>query len=283
MKKNYKRTKARGFTFAEIMIVLLILGIITVATITTGKKRITLNLNKYMYYSSFNSLTQAAATLLAEGCTTTPITGDVAMGYCTDGTGYLPKVAYEATTKSRGLCNRLADLFNTVGTVECDPTKSAATDATNFKTATPNFIASNGMRFFNFGTAPAGVSPNDFYTVYVDIDGASARNSVLGEDVMKFRICTGGTVVPFSDDGAVNTDYLSASVRYLDDVNNKYVYVKSGVNYLNAYCIAHGSYPTGTACPTTPINTVGTYTTNCAPATNHNCSVIMDKPKFSVF
>lgn len=281
MKKNYKRKKAKGFTYIEIMLVLLIVGIILVATINTGKIRINSNLNKYMYYSAFNSLMQSTSALLAEGCIQT----DVDNHYCTALSGYLPKIANDTANSTRGLCNRLAELFNTVGPVDCTQT---ATDSTNFKTATPNFIASNGMRFFNFGTAPTGTDPNYNYTVYVDIDGASARNSVLNEDVMKYRIyTTGGIVVPDADPtddkGATSTDYLSASVRYLDDVTSKYKYVESGINYISAYCVANGSYPTGTACPITPIATVATYNANCAPATNHICTVIVDKPKFSIF
>lgn len=247
-KNNLSSLIRKAFTLAEIALVFLVISIVVTVSIKLTKIKTTYYLNKYMYYSAFNGLTQAVATIKAAGT--------------------FPTVGNNASPP--GLCQATSDIMNTVGTVDCTQT---ANDSTTFKTATPNFITTNGMRFFNFGTASSGTPA--YFTVYVDIDG-STRNAALDTDVMKFRIYTSGDLLPEpSLKGATNTGYMTASVRYLDASSN-YVYISSlaGVNYITATCKA------GIA-QTIDSGYCGAITQD-ATCTTNTCEVVPDKPRYSI-
>lgn len=274
--------KISAFTLVETLLVLVITGIIVFATINAGRDRYTFYLNKFMYYSAFTNLINASNKLLADGCTSTDVTNSV----CSLGSGVLPKLT---GTTARGLCDRLVDTFNitpisTATTFDCS--QKITNETGQFDIDHVNFITSNGMRFFNFGTAPTQTpSPNGpepyTYTIYVDIDGSN-RNAKLNEDVMKFTIATDGTVLPWAgtgaDNGATNPDYLTASARYVENSTYTYVPGAIGVNYFNAYCAARGSYPNAN-CGAIVLSP------NCdmSRPTGHNCEVVPDKPKYSLF
>jgi hypothetical protein len=108
---------------------------------------------------------------------------------------------------NNGLCDRLVNSINTIGDVDCSLT---ADSSTNFKTATPNFVTSNGQRFFNFGS---NADANGMYTFYIDIDGKKSRG-VLNIDVLAFNVYKDGMVYPVKDSiGANDIEYLSVNVK----------------------------------------------------------------------
>lgn len=276
--KNFCK-KLRAFTLAEMAVVFMILGLIATATFKITKSNSTYYLNKFMYYAAFNNLQKGVEELVAVGCSTADLNATPSP-YCT--TPYsLPVIGHNGT--SRGLCDRLAEEeFNTIGSVACNQAASLD-DNTDFKTTTPNFTTTNGMRFFNFGSTPAGTSDPlvKLFTVYIDIDGPK-RNSVLNEDVMKFNVYTNGVVLPDYDSiGANDPNYLSASVKYWETATNKYEELLTSVSYREAYCkaklvpsisttycTAPSSYPTYTADPKCPNN-------------NYECKVTINQPGFA--
>lgn len=182
------------------------------------------------------------------------------------------------------LCNELSNLLNTVGTVDCSKTITGAPGT--FTSANANFTTTNGMRFFNFGSTPAGTSDPlvKLFTVYIDIDGPK-RNSVLNEDVMKFNLYTNGVVLPDYDSiGANDPNYLSASVKYWETATNKYEELLTSVSYREAYCKAK-LVPsiTTTYCNVSPPSyPTKTYAADPkCPNNNYECKVTINQPGFA--
>lgn len=247
MKMHYKKILA--FSLAEIMIAMLILSIITAATIGVVKMQNT-TISKFMTYAAFTNLKQGVGQLIAEGCSAT----DISSAYCTIAK-QLP-VKGHSTAGARSLCDRLLDAFNTVGTATngCN----AATTSANFSNTYLNFTTTNGQRFFNLGPDPTAGQ----YTVYIDIDG-TRRSGVLDTDVVSFAVYSDGTVYPLGI-AATSTDYLSASVKTGTTI------VDFGVSYKEALCEATGAYlPLG----------CGAYS-QAAACTGGICEVILNKPKY---
>lgn len=267
----FKNRNKKAFTLAEVMVALVVMSIVLAVTIKINKSR-TDYFNKFMTYAALSDLKSGAGVLLSDGCTSSDTTA------CpTKGNKTLPLKGQ--ASDSLGLCYRLVDAFNTIGTTDCTQT---ASDGTNFSTAVPNFKLSNGIAFYNFGSnATSGL-----YTVYVDLDGQrTGSKNTLGQDVLKFTIRTtdagttpnnfAGEVLPYYNSGsatgsvaATQTSYLSASVRYRSGGN--YVMVDNGVSYYTATCDATGAY-NGTACATQ------THTDNCV---SNVCEVVINKPGY---
>lgn len=255
---NKQKQRQKGFTLAEMMIVITIIAIVSVVTIRIQKSR-TYYETRFMTYSAYMNLKRAAGELLADGYTLNPSTGIIKS---------LPTVANKAAADASnpmGLCQRITDVMNTNGAISCSQT---ATDGTNFNAATANFVTTNGQRFYNFGTNPT----SNVYTVYVDINGSKSGGGVLNKDVLKFTINTDGTVLPVhtavvaDQNAADNTNYMSASVKYRDSSGNVNV-VSNGVTFYKATCDATGTY-NGTAC---------TQAGSCA---SNPCEVSINKPGY---
>lgn len=275
MKVKYK--KKRAFTLAEVMITFSVMAIVILASSKIIKSQNNYDL-KLMTYAAFTDLQQAIGDLMADGCTTTAVTGDVAKGYCSAQKA-IPLIGTNAD--SRGLCDRLLTEVNTAGTNNCSATAVTNT-ATSFTAANYatflNFKLTNGLKIFNLNNTVTSTTP---YTIYVDVNGEKGKG-VLGTDVVAFYIATDGSVFPYylasnasASIAATSTDYLSASVRYVD-ATGKENWLYRGVTYYYAQCYAKGTYPSttsssGIAC-TTPTKAV-----TCNTST---CEVILDKPGF---
>lgn len=144
--------KKYAFTLAELGIVFLIISIVVIATIKiSGSKK---DYEKEaMYYSTYTNLKAAVAEMLSQGCNSSNTTT------CPTQKA-LPNVAHTATNANGtnsdgsvgdGFCDRLANNFNTIGTVDCTiKTLNGGT----FNKAAANFITTNSLRFFNFGSDP---------------------------------------------------------------------------------------------------------------------------------
>lgn len=166
---------------------------------------------------------------------------------------------------NNGVCDRLVDIINTVGTVDCSLTATSG-----FKTATPNFVTANGIRYFNFGS---NADADGVYTIYADIDG-NKRNGVLNEDVLAFNIYLDGSIFPTSDSIAANNrTYLSASVIY-ENTDGTLEYPLNGVSYREALCKA-GLGPSTAYC-------TGYSTITACSAGNHECSLVINKPQLTL-
>lgn len=263
MKKSLRKLKA--LTLAEIMVTFAVMAIIITASTKILQSRSDYE-TRFMTYSALTTLRQAVGNLIADGCTAADITD----GYCTV-SKEIPLQKHNAD--SRGFCDRLVLLLNTVGAVDCD--LSAATAATDFSTETPAFVLSNGLRFF-FGETL--FSP-PYYIIYVDINGTKG-NGELGQDVVEFMVqgpfTPAGNIVEPNNLVSQSTDHISANVR-MTNSSGQEVTVYSNVTYYNASCLS-GKW-SGMACfwPT-----IVRDTTNC-PVANNTCEVIINKPSSMFF
>jgi prepilin-type N-terminal cleavage/methylation domain-containing protein len=267
LKKFFSKNNA--FTMAEIMVVMTILSVVAIFAMRIAIFKKAKYENKYMCYSAYTNLKEGAAHLKAEGCTST----DVTNADC-DNILYLPKKGFNTTTK-RGLCDRLSDLYNTIGTVYCSTAATSITTQTSFSTLTPNFTTSNGMIFYNLGS-DANTTTN-LFDVYVDIDG-KRRDGVLNVDVVRFTVnAQTGNVYPYYSlisKSATSTDYLSTSVGYRDNTTGVYKWLSSNVSFDKAFCAINGVHP-GT-----------TDTTSCtkdATCTTNACDINVNEPGFLFF
>lgn len=266
MNNNYKKNK--GFTLAELMIVFAIIAVVAVITTKISKSRTNYE-TSFMTYSAFMNLKHAVGEVIADGY--------IDAGAVSH-TGLPP--SWDSAAAPFGFCQRLADssvtgctncgVFNTVGAVDC--TKTAA-DGTDFSLATtvPNFVLTNGQRFFISSTTSAPP-----YTIYVDINGKKGtKKDTLYKDVLKFIVNADGTVFPLhtatvaDQNAADNPNYMTASVRYRDATGNMIV-VDPRVDFYTATCDATHLY-NGVNC-TTP-----TYTASCS---GNPCEVVINKPGF---
>lgn len=259
---NKKLNQKKGFTLAEIMIVFFIIGIIAAVTLKPVNDNSVAHINKFMYYSAFTNLKMAVARMLYDGCTPAEYTSTLCA------TGQLPK---QLVSGGRGFCERLAEMYNIVGNPNCSQLTSSA-PFTN-----PTFKTSNSMKFFMNNPDANG------YTIYVDIDG-DRRSGKANEDVLPFFVYFDGTVLPLAGSNADdNTQYLSATVRYIDSSGNKAVLssgstVYSGVSYRKAICAAAQLDSTKLAS-----YCAGYYINGNCQSENWQCRIIINKPGYMFF
>lgn len=262
--------KLVAFTLSEIMIVVTIIGIVAAITmkITAEQKNYAY---KYFYYAAFMNLKQAA--------------GDaVANGYF-DGTTTLKQLPPDQNS----FCGQLTNIMNTMGTITCNNAINAD-DNSDFSLPppdgtgkTPNFVTTNGMRYFLGGNV--GTVPSPIYKLYIDIDGKSGKNKYknggvpIEGDIVTFDITKDGLVYPPADSMAVSSKtYLTAAVRYWNGGIYQYVNNDHGIDYKTAVCHATGTYPGG-SCAAPDISI---YNSNCLQSSfpGRVCEVVIDKPGY---
>lgn len=302
MKNSSKKT---AFTLAEIMIALFISAIIAMIFLKSIRTGINHYTNNLMAYAALNGLSTAAYDMAQLGCISSDTLAAAAYDkaaspthpYCLSTPGLLPiwnhtnppsPQSTPATIANRGFCDRfVVEEMNVTGAVDCT---LAATDSTAFSSATPNFTTTNGMRFFNFGALPANETTaktaTDFYTVYIDIDGPKRSGRLTPTtgnkdvDVIKFYVSMdGNTVVPDPNSIAANdTDYLTASVRYLD--GTKYVYPLTGVKYREAICAVNPAVPQAITAVSDYCSAAHGYSTyaQISACASHTCEFELDEP-----
>lgn len=188
----------------------------------------------------------------------------------------LPDKGYAAD--GTGLCNRVTNMMNTIGTLHCSDDVQY-TNGSNFATATPTFVASNGIAYYNFGRDPVLDNVNhdpavEYFNVYVDIDGTHRGKSQLNVDVMNFRLMRNGKVLPAPDSiGGNSTDYLSTSVSYETFAAGRVVnWLAKGIPYRQAACIS-GEVTDPTYCIYPPGSVK-----DAAHCVSNVCEVVINKP-----
>lgn len=205
--------KLIAFTIAEVMLTFIIIGIIAVAVTGISKAKISYAYS-CAYYAAFRNLKQAAGEIVSAS-STLPATGTGANGLC------------QVIGGTNGV-------FNTIpSTIDCTKTTT-----TTFTDANMNFKTTNGMRFFNFASAPTtNVSPPySYYKVFVDIDGDKGPAS-LSTDVMAFYIFTNGVVLPAENSyNGADPTFITASVKL--STNGVISWPTMGVSYRQAICTA---------------------------------------------
>ncbi len=207
------KSKKYAMTLAELTVMFVIMAVVITATLTISKTK-TDKIKAYQYYAAFTNLKQAVGEVFADGYQETP-----------ESTIEKRLTKNGHTGEKTGLCDRLSEIFNTIGTVDCERTTES-----DFNDENANFTLTNGNRFFNLGKDMEG----DSFKCFIDINGKKG-NSVLDEDVMAFKIYQNGLVLPSEESiGGNNSSYLSASVKEI--TNNKWV--AKGLSYLEAICNA---------------------------------------------
>jgi len=245
---KFNKIILNAFTLAELLIVFVIIAVVVSASAGIYKSQLNVD-KKYEYYAAFTNLKHASAEMLADGFDTdaTPAVNTIVKYLPTKGNFDNSGVQHDGL--SNGLCQRLGDLINTIGDIHCTLTKTTGPFAKN----EANFIATNGIRFFNLGVANhTDSAPNldatDYFIVYVDIDG-DRGNGILDDDVHAFKIYRSGQVIPYynndANGGGMLTKYMSATLRYQSGGN--YVLIDTGVPYLEAAC--HAGEISGVDCP----------------------------------
>jgi len=182
-----------------------------------------------------------------------------------------------------GLCQRFAEVINTIGTINCSLT---STDAGPFNSSTANFTTNNGQMFFNFGSNPSygegtyvfDTPADDVYTIYIDIDGAKG-NGVLNKDILKFYITRDGTILPDQTSAsATNKNYVSATVRYKDGL--LYTTLLKSLTYKEAACNADGKKDVVPSVLSTYCNGVTIDATTAPCRADKSCEAYINRPGF---
>lgn len=204
-----------AFTLAELMVILSVIAIITVASIKISKSRSDYAVN-FQSYAAYSNLVIAVNELISEGnlvwsdSESKPILSSTSPKS-------LPEVGND-TAHALGLCNRMSELINVVGAVDCSLT---ADDSTNFAAAAPNFTATNGVRYYNLGSDANGACGADAVLKGVECVNTTNTeytcnfdNGTCGDEAV--AACTGSSSpkdpLPDNDDsfwGAEETFYFN--------------------------------------------------------------------------
>lgn len=234
--------KKNGFTIAESLITLVVIGILTAFSISTIKPAVD-NLGP-LAYRAYDALKIAGYNVFID------------MHNRNTATGELTPRPFPATRVA--LCNRLLEYINV--TNAADARCSTFTDAGGTITAptftdngTLAFTGSNSMKFYihqptNINVGGVSVP---WFLIFVDLNGERGRNSaVMGAkaedipDIIPFVMTYGGEVVPVGFP-STSKKYLTSKVYYpdiIDDRGNRVENRRSGsVTYFEARNMAWGA------------------------------------------
>jgi prepilin-type N-terminal cleavage/methylation domain-containing protein len=162
----------KGFSLAEVMIALIIVGVI-IAVVLPVVNRTTADNDKILYKSAFKTVEQVVNELIS----------DISL---------YPAGNFYNATSTDYFCTNFSNKLNTIGTVTCDGASTIP--------GTPNFIISNGMRWYGMRS---GFAANA--TIHIDIDGAGKGTNADGSDILEIIITDQGKVTAPS---GTETNYL---------------------------------------------------------------------------
>lgn len=239
--------KKNGFTIAETLITLVVIGILTAFSISTIKPAVD-NLAP-LAYRAYDALKIAGYNVFVDSLNKDAVTKEF--------------VARPFPTTSRDLCNRLLEYIN-VTNAATDARCNSFTDAggtTTMPTFTDNstlaFIGSNSMKFYIHKPANINVGGTSvpWFLIFVDLNGERGRNSaIMGSkaedipDIIPFAMTLEGEVAPVGFP-STSKKYLTAKVYYPDiiDSNGRRLEDRrsGSVTYFEARHMAWG--PTGNA------------------------------------
>jgi competence protein ComGC len=236
-----------GFTIAEMLIVMTIIGLVAVLGIASAKpyEKTThklysraydvVSLAAYNYSIDLNSQEISSPEELCKGLAK----------YINSNAAISPKTGEEFNgNPNSGYCNNV---------------KTRATDETqNFNAITPDFIANNGMIFYitkEYTTKEITDSSGlkkviKYYIIYVDLDGEKGNGTLLASgnrtntaDVVAFALSEDSDIIPLGSP-ITNKNYLSARVVYPEDETHKNEHYSKNLTYYNAINKAWGGKTT---------------------------------------
>jgi prepilin-type N-terminal cleavage/methylation domain-containing protein len=236
----------QGYTIAEILITLVIIGVIATIIITSAKPYN--SAMKKLYSRAYDILSEASYNYAVD---TEANTIDSANNLCVGLSKYINSNA--ATSPKTG-----ENFKGNPDTGYCNNITTRVTQYTqDFKNLTPDFIANNGMRFFISEqiTTPE-ITDSDgltnkirFYIVFVDLDGEKGAGKIIPAnkntvtDIASFAVTDSADVLPLGFP-VINKTYLTARIEYPEDkIHQNEKYSKS-LTYYDAFHKAWGGLTT---------------------------------------
>lgn len=211
---NKNKTFHKAFSLAEILIVLVIIGVIVVLMLNIIKpsKFVT----KMQYMKAYNMLTVAAYNVYDDALNDNKT------------------ILYTSTSD---LCTHLTNYINTTYK-NCNASAIAYTGA-SFPDSSRKFMASNDMIFYI--SNPLTIGEMTHRIVWVDINGKRKPNTATWKfgnpaDIVAFDINDQGEVVPLGYP-KIDRHYMQAKVVYASDEENEKSYP---MTYLEAQTMAFG-------------------------------------------
>ena len=257
--------KKLAFSVAEVMLVCLIIGIVSVVFMRVASSR-----DKYavkmMYFAANKNLKQATDYAIA-------------VGYKADD----GSVSYKFPDTGNKFCNYVKDVFNIVGTENCYAT-AASTDFVKGKypPPTPSFMLSNNATFYNVGANVINKtgSTDGYYDIFVDVNGAGKGDNVLNSDVFEFYVTPSAKFYPAATSvPANNSSFITAHVNYLDS-KEKVQRFDLRAPYLRAACES-GSVETQLFNSLCTANGYSVNTTYCSTSMSQNtCATALNIPGY---
>ena len=154
----------KAFTLVELMVALAIIGSMAVIFVPFVAGILS-NTDKTQYLSAFRQIENVVTELINDSSIYTN-------GTLTDG-----------NAADYDFCTNFLTKVNTIGTTNC---------TTSTVAGTPNFITSNGMRWYLFNQdfdATAGIQT---FTFQVDINGVNKGSNTNGTDVLQIQVSENG-------------------------------------------------------------------------------------------
>lgn len=205
----------KGFTLAEVMITLGILGVLA-AIIIPAVANVSPDVSRVMFKKAYSTLEKTVSNMINDDTsypsemtgTTTDTGRSVAQGlyYDTDVSGISK------------FCSLFSQSVNTVGNVDCTMTGASAA-------ATPAFTTSDGIDWYLLGTTLSHDVPladNTYKLIVVDVNGSKKPN--CGEE--STTPCTGSTIpdryqIGVRYDGKLRVTGTTAQNILLDPTKNR--------------------------------------------------------------
>ena len=184
--------KKHGFTLAEVLITLGIIGVVAALTVPAVNK-IRPDKYKITYLKTYDALSQAVQDL-ANNSKEYPLTGNVNGANYSFAGAPLMNTAQNNITNSLSnanswanntkLCNLLAFMFNGKNPTCFEGYNDVPSGNNNtYWNNAPSFTASNGVQFTVRARTPQyGANPAFGVNVIIDVDGAQGQNCLFGAD-----------------------------------------------------------------------------------------------------
>lgn len=178
----------KGFSLAEVLIALAIVGILSALMVSVAQMN-SGNIVKVEYKNAFNMASQAVTDIISNY---TAFPNGNLTNYSTTSSGDYGTLTYAFCNTFQNDINIIPGTYTACSTASATSAVSGGASTTYSSLGTPNFITTNGMKWYGFeldftpATGGSGVK-----VVWVDVDGK-------GVNVFPIQISATGHVTPVS-------------------------------------------------------------------------------------